>query len=121
MRLTVGYPRCAGLSIERPAGAGLARAVGAGSRQMRRRARSLDLGRDVLAGAEAGIEEFHPSELVERGSVVVHTLGLPADRLFPVEPQPGKVPDDCILEFGPAAAGIDVLDPEMERAAGGIG
>src|SRR6266581_130428 len=44
--------------------------------------------------------------------------GLPPHRLLPDDPEPGQILVDRSLEFRPAAARIDVLDPEQEPAAG---
>jgi hypothetical protein len=46
---------------------------------------------------------------------------LPHHVAVPGKAQPGEVLEDGRLEFGPAAAGVDVLDAQQETAAGGAG
>jgi hypothetical protein len=41
-------------------------------------------------------------------------LGLPANRLFPADAQPGQVLLDRPLVLGPAADGVDVLHPQQQ-------
>src|SRR5262249_39011139 len=95
------------------AGPGIDRTLGT----VRRRAGAGDLGLDRGARAEAGIDEAHRLEPVERGAIVVEVLGLPAHRAVPIESKPGEALEDRDDEFLAAAGGIDVLDAQEEAPA----
>src|ERR1700759_3997175 len=81
-----------------------------------------DLGGDFRAGAEAGIEQVLPLQLVQRGAISLEALRLPDNRHLPGKSQPREVFENRRLEFRTAACGIDVLDAQQEafaRARGG--
>ena len=95
------------------AGSGIDRTV----RPVRRRAGARDLRPDLRAGAETGVDQPEPVEGGQRRRVVVHMLGLAPDSRLPAEAEPVEVFVDRRLEFGAAAAAIDILDPEQEFSA----
>ena len=72
---------------------------------------------DVCSRAEAGVNEAPLAKLVERVLVQVRTLRLHHRRLVPLKPQPAQVFEDAVDELGPAAAGVEILDPEAKAAA----
>src|SRR3546814_18117660 len=49
-----------------------------------------------------------------RRDVICEVLRLPPDRRLPAEPEPGEILVNAALEFGAAAAGIDVLHAQQE-------
>lgn len=75
---------------------------------------ALDLALDVGAGAEAGVEETSPLKLGRGGGVVVEMLALEADRLLPLQSEPGEIVEDRRGVPGRAAGRIDVFDAEEE-------
>ncbi len=106
-----GYPRRPLGVGEVAAGSGIERSVGAVGRM----AGAGDFLLDLLAGAEAGICHAQSRQPVQRRAVVVQMLRLAADRGGPCEAQPGQVLHQLPLELRPAAAGIDILDPQQEK------
>ena len=76
-----------------------------------------DEGADLAAAHEGGIDELLADQQVEHGLVLGEMFGLPAHRLFPVDPEPGEVVVDALLEFRRAALEIDVLDAQQEPPA----
>lgn len=78
--------------------------------------RGTGRGGDVLAAAEAGIEDAQGFQSGQGGAVFVEMIGLAAHRLLPVEAEPGEVLGDAGLEFGAAAGAVDILDAQ-EKAA----
>src|SRR5690242_15488494 len=103
---------------EGPAGAGIERALRAPAwRTLRGADSGGDLRLDLLAAAEAGIEQAAGGEGIEGRAIVASVIGLPAHRRLPLKPQPGKVLEDARLEFGPAAAAVDILDAQEEAPA----
>ncbi len=92
-------------------GAGIDRAF----RAMRRGQARLDIG----AGAEAGIEQVHRPQLVERRVIIGQALRLEDDFPIPCHAQPAQILDDPVDMFGPAAGAVDILDPQAKGAARG--
>ena len=76
-----------------------------------------DLALDVGPGAEARIQQPARRQRVERGAILRQVLRLHPHRPVPVQAQPGQVLLDRRGEFGTAAAGIDVLEPQQEAPA----
>ena len=72
---------------------------------------------DLLAGAEAGVCHAQTGQPVQGRAVVVQMIGLAADGSGPCEAQPGQILHQLPLEFRPASAGIDILDPQQEKPA----
>ena len=64
----------------------------------------------VAARTEAGIDQLHPAQPVQRRGVILEMLGLAPDRARPRQPEPGEIVQDRGLELGAAAAAVDVLD-----------
>ena len=52
---------------------------------------------------------------VQGRAVVVQMIGLAADGSGPCEAQPGQVLHQLPLELRPAAAWVDILDPQQEK------
>ena len=75
-------------------------------------------GGDRLARAEAREDEAARLELVEASRVFGDVLRLPPHRFLPGEAEPGEVVIDRLLELGPAAGRVDVLDAHEEAPAG---
>ena len=98
------------------AGAGVERAIGA----LRGLTGVGDLGLDVLAGAEAGIEQALGVELIQRGAVVGEVLGLFADGLLPIKAEPREVGKDGGFVLGAVAGAVDVFEPDEELTADGF-
>src|SRR3546814_13558935 len=86
-------------------------------------ARGGDLGGELLAGAEAGIDQAARLQRRERLRIVGEVVRLPPHRLLPHEAQPGQVFQDRRLEFRACAVGVAVLAAEQQAAArsGGAG
>src|SRR5690348_16105927 len=82
-RIATGFARGRKIRMEIAAGAGIDRAFtgmrGAGGRG------------DVLAAAEAGIEDAERFQPGQSGAVIVEMVGLAPDRLFPGKAEPGEV------------------------------
>jgi len=72
---------------------------------------------DLLAGAETAINQFARDQPLQHALVVAHVFGLPQDRLFPGEAEPGEVFVDRGLELRARPALVDVFDPEQEAPA----
>jgi hypothetical protein len=88
---------------------------------MGRARRGGDLGDDLPARAEAGIDEPGGLETGERAAIVVEVIRLPADRAVPRQAEPREVLQDRSLELRTAARPVDVLDAQEERAAARAG
>ena len=71
-------------------------------------------GGDVGAGAEAGINEPVGAQPVERGGIVRDALRLDQRRRVGRDPEPRQILHDPRDEFGAAAAGVEILDPQQE-------
>ena len=71
----------------------------------------------ILARAETGIEQAAGGKFGERGTVIVHVIGLTAHRLFPFNPQPCEVFVYALLKFRAATAQIDILNAQNEFPA----
>ena len=72
---------------------------------------------DVGAGAEARIEQARAAQRVQRRAVVRQVRRLHAHRAVPIEAEPGRSSTIAGRVFRPAAAGIDVLQPQQEAPA----
>ncbi len=83
-------------------------------RTLRRRGARRDLGGDLGAGAEAGIDEALRLQPIERLGIERQPLRLVEHLAVPFEAEPEQVLEDAVDIFGPDAAGIDVLDPKQE-------
>ena len=88
------------------------RAASAHATRGRRPARDLGAAFEARKGQAPGLERG------KRRAVVVEMLGLPPDRLFPCEPEPGEILVDRRLEFRPAARRVDILDAQQQAPAG---
>jgi hypothetical protein len=73
---------------------------------------------DVLARAEAGIDDSQGVEPGECCPIVRHVRRLVADGPVPSEAEPGEILQNRLGEGGPAARVVDVLDAHQEAAAG---
>jgi hypothetical protein len=73
---------------------------------------------DIGAGAEAGVEQAHRAQPVERGVVQREALGLEDDLAVPAQPEPFEIGKDRGDMLGPAPRPVDILDPEQEHAPG---
>ena len=85
---------------------------------MRRGAARGDLGGDVGARAEAGIERSLPREGVERGGVGVYPVRLEDGIAVPGQAEPVEICEDGIDMFGARAAGVDIVDAHDEAPIG---
>jgi hypothetical protein len=116
--------RAAGRVQRQPPGEGLAALQPRGLLVGMQRTADERLGRlvrraadvQLLAGAKAAIDQALVAQHVDGPVIVGQVLGLAAHRLFPFQAQPGQVLQDRGLEFGTAAGGVDVLDPQHEPA-----
>ncbi len=54
---------------------------------------------------------------VERLGIASRALRLDQHRLVPIEAQPAQILEDAVDELGPAAALVEILDPQQEFAA----
>ena len=101
------------------AGAGIDQTVGPepGGAFLRGRGRLLD----IAAAACAGIEQPHRPQPVQCRVIGRLAGGLPHHRAAPAEPQPVQVVIDLVFPMRPAAAAVDILDPQQERALAGLG
>ncbi len=100
--------------VETAAGAGIERPF----RPVRRAAGARYLGLDRRARAEAGIDEAHRRETVERPPVIGKMRRLPPHRPVPVEAEPGEIGERRLGELGAAACRIDVLETEEKASTG---
>ena len=50
-------------------------------------------------------------------AIIVEMLRLPPDRRLEANAEPGEILTDRLLEFGPAAGEVDILDPQQQPAA----
>ena len=80
-----------------------------------------DLGGDLRAGAEAGIDQAARLQVHQRLGIGAHAGGLAQRRLVPGQAQPFEVVENRLDEFVAAAALVDVLDPQQEIVAALIG
>jgi hypothetical protein len=78
---------------------------------------AADVVQDLATGLEAAVDQAIASQPLQRGGVVGQVFRLAPDRGLPIEPEPGQVFVDRGLERGPAALGVDILDPENEAPA----
>lgn len=78
---------------------------------------AFDFAKDVVPGAEAGVEEAAIVEVPGGGGEVVTVFALDADGGFPFEPEPGEIVEDLSGVPGAAARGVDILDPQDESSA----
>jgi hypothetical protein len=72
---------------------------------------------DIGASAEAGIEQAHLAQPVERRLIKVEPLRLVRHLAIPAEAQPFEVAKDRLDMLGPAAGAVDILDPQAEAPA----
>ncbi len=79
--------------------------------------RLSDLGHQLLAGAEAAVEQPLRRQPVQGAPIGVQPLGLAHHGPIPTDAEPGQVLDDGGVELRPAAHRVDVLQPEQEPAA----
>src|SRR5262245_35558873 len=96
------------------AGSRIKRSVG----PVRRRSGRRNFCGNLLAAAEAGIDQTQSLEAAEGLLVKLEMLGLAAHRLLPGEPEPGQIFIDRPLEFRAAPALVDILDAEQKAASG---
>ena len=73
-------------------------------------------GGDVLAAAEAGIEETVGFQPRQGRRVVGEMIRLAAHRFFPIEAEPVEIVVDRVLELRLAARAVDVLEAQQEPA-----
>ena len=106
----LGNARGAFGCAERAAGARIEGTLG----PVRRGGRTGDLGGNLLAAAEAGIEKAVGRETIEGGAIIGEMIRLPAHRLLPGKAEPGEVLINPALELRPAAAAVDILDAQQE-------
>ena len=116
--IAAGFARGRKIRMEIAAGAGIDRGL---PRSIASGVRGAGRGGDVLAAAEAGIEDAQRFQPGQSGAVVVEMVGLAAHRLFPLEAEPGEVVGDVGFEFGAAAGAIDILDAEQESSSALLG
>ena len=102
-------PRALG-RVQSAAGAGIDRSFGS----MRRGQARLDVG----AGAEAGIEQPHRPQPVQRRCIGARPLRLEDDLPIPCDAQPAQILDDRRHMFGPAASPVYILDAQPHRPSG---
>ena len=93
------------------AGAGIGRRGAVGSRE-----RVVGIGRDLGAGAEAGVEQLSRGEAVELGGVMAEIFRLQPHRPWPVEAEPGQIVKDSLGKYRAAAIAVDILDTQPHRA-----
>src|SRR5262245_3905425 len=79
---------------------------------MRRSQRLGDLG----AAAKAGIDQAGCPQFLQRGGIKADTLRLDDRRAVEIEAQPLQILDDAFEKFWSAAARVEILDPDAERA-----
>ena len=91
------------------AGAG----IGAAGVAVRRGQRLGDLG----AGAETGIDQPVSLQPVERLLVKLGPLGLDDRLAIDRQPEPIEILENAVDKLRPAAAGVEIFDPQQEFAA----
>ena len=92
--------------------------MGAGPGGLDRSMRGVaDAVEDLLAGAEATVEQPPLIKGVDYGGVVSKVVGLAPHGPVPVQSQPGQILDNGGLELGLAAGRINVLDAQQEASA----
>ena len=69
---------------------------------------------DFRARAEAGVEESRPEKSGESLVVGGSAFGLAHRHSVPVDSQSGQIAELAVLELGPGALGVEVLDPDQE-------
>ena len=92
-------------------GAGIDRAF----RAMRRGQARLDIG----AREEAGVEQVHCAQPVERRVIVGQALRLKDDLAIPCHAQPAQILDNPVDMFGATARAVYILDPQAKGATRG--
>ena len=75
-----------------------------------------DQRRELAAALETRIEQAHGFELVDRRSIVVEMLALPAHLRLPGNSEPAKILVNGGFVFRPAAHRIDILDAQQQPA-----
>ncbi len=73
--------------------------------------------RDFRAALECGIHQPIPDQALDRDAIHLEMVRLPPHRLLPPDSKPSQVFVNRVLEFGPAAGGVDILDAQQEHAA----
>ncbi len=81
---------------------------------VRRGVGALDLGLDLGAGAEAGIQHAAFAQGFQGVGIIRHMLGLAAYRQLPIDAEPGEVFVNRLFEGRAAARPVDVLDSQQE-------
>ena len=74
---------------------------------------------DVGAGAEAGVDQGLLLEAIQRLGVTPGALRLDDGLSVVLEAKPGEVLENLLDELRPAAAGVEILDPQQELPAAG--
>lgn len=72
---------------------------------------------DVGAGAKAGIDQALFPQPTQGLTVKRGALGLDDRLTVPADAEPFEVLENAVDKFRPAAAGVEILDPEAELAA----
>jgi len=78
------------------------------------RIRRRDFTGNLLARAEAWIEQTPAPKRVQSPRVFGKMFRLATRRAIPVETEPGQILEDRCLVFRLATGGVDVLDPQQE-------
>jgi hypothetical protein len=73
---------------------------------------------DVGPGAEAGIDQAHAAQPLQRFGVKLRPCRLHQHLAVPGDPQPAHILENAVDELGPAAAGVEVLDPQPKAIPG---
>ena len=121
-------PPCKGLAVSHAPTALRHTAFAVERRRMRHTVGVARPGRAVLLGfgdegacrgaaREGRVDDSPVDQRVERRTVVVKMVGLPANRLLPIESQPGEIVAYGTFELGLAARRINVLDAQQKAAA----
>ena len=100
----IGCKMAAGAGIERPIG------------PMRGRGAGRNLTRNVGPGAETGIDQPAPLQILKRHPVKRGALRLEDDFAFPLQAQPEQILDNPVDMVRARAGGVDILDPQQEVA-----
>src|SRR5688572_7423918 len=79
--------------------------------------RSGQRGGDVGAGAEAGIDQPPLAQLVQGRFVEMRPTRLDDRLAIPPQAEPAQILEYALDELGPAAAGVEILDPQTEASA----
>ncbi len=80
--------------------------------------RSADIVQKLAPGLEAAIDQAPGAQPLQGVRVVGQVVGLPADRPFPLQAQPGQVVEDRRLELGSRPRRVDILDAQYQPAIG---